>query len=309
MTPSSSARRPSQATSEVDPAGIPFSLDDALAFVRRRTPLVPRSALVLGSGLGVLAEGTAWEAAIPYSDLPGIPRSSVAGHAGRLLLGRWAGRPVAIAQGRSHLYEGFSAEVVTRMTRLLAALGSRALILTNASGGISARMAPGTLVLIEDQVNLQWRSPLRGIGTGAEIGTGADHADASTGTRGYGERGLTQRPVYDRELMAKASRAAAMAGVALERGVLGVMLGPSYETPAEIEMLERLGADVVCMSTAAETAVASSLGLPCVAVSCVTNWAAGRSGARLSHDDVTRAVGRAALPLKSMLERLVVGIV
>jgi purine-nucleoside phosphorylase len=308
MAPSIAPRRqPSGPQRPDDPAGIPFSLDDALAFVRRRTTLVPRSALVLGSGLGVLAEGTAWEAAIPYSDLPGIPRSSVAGHAGRLLLGRWGGRPVAIAQGRSHLYEGFSAEVVTRMTRLLAGLGARALILTNASGGIATRMAPGTLVLIEDQVNLQWRSPLRGVGP--EPGDDDRAGEANAAPRAYGERGLTVRPVYDRELMVKAARAAAMAGVTLERGVLGVMLGPSYETPAEIEMLERLGADVVCMSTGAETAVASSLGLPCVAVSCVTNWAAGRSPARLSHDDVTSAVARAALPLKSMLERLVVGIV
>ena len=289
MNPSLSARRLVPAAA--DAASIPFSLEDALAVVRRRTSLVPRSALVLGSGLGVLAEGTAWEAEIPYRDLPGIPLASVAGHAGRLLLGKWGGRPVAIAQGRAHLYEGFSAEVVTRMVRLLAGLGSKALILTNASGGIAARMAPGTLVLIEDQVNLQWRSPLRGIG---DLGGGA--------------RGLARRPVYDGELMAKATRAAAVAGVTLERGVLGVMLGPSYETPAEIEMLERLGADVVCMSTGAETALAASVGLPCVAVSCVTNWAAGRSSARLSHDDVTRSVAGAAAPLKSMLERLVMGI-
>jgi purine-nucleoside phosphorylase len=280
-----------------DAASIPFSLEDALAVVRRRTSLVPRSALVLGSGLGVLAEGTAWEAEIPYRDLPGIPLSSVAGHAGRLLLGKWGGRPVAIAQGRAHLYEGFSAGVVTRMVRLLAGLGSKALILTNASGGIAARMAPGTLVLIEDQVNLQWRSPLRGSG------------DLGGGQAGFGERGLTRRPVYDGELMAKAARAAAVAGVTLERGVLGVMLGPSYETPAEIEMLQRLGADVVCMSTGAESALASALGIPCVAISCVTNWAAGRSPVRLAHADVTSAVARVAPSLKSMLERLVVGIV
>ena len=292
MTPSISARRSAPAVE--DAAGIPFSLEDALAVVRRRTPLVPRSALVLGSGLGVLAEGTAWEAEIPYRDLPGIPRSSVPGHAGRLLLGKWGGRPVAIAQGRSHLYEGCTAEVATRMIRLLAGLGSKALILTNASGGIASRTAPGTLVLIEDQVNLQWRSPLLAGG------------DPSLGE--LGERGITRRPVYDEELMAKAARAAAVAGVRLERGVLGVMLGPSYETPAEIEMLERLGADIVCMSTGAEAALAATLGIPCVAVSCVTNWAAGRSSARLSHDDVTRSVAGAAAPLKSMLERLVMGI-
>ena len=290
-----------QSSVAADPASIPFPLEEALAVVRRRTPLVPRSALVLGSGLGVVAEGTAWEAAIPYSDIPGMPRSSVAGHAGRLLLGRWAGRPVAIAQGRSHLYEGYEPEVVTRMTRLLAALGAKALVLTNAAGGIAPCMSPGTLVLIEDQVNLQWRSPLRGAGA---FEPGADAAEGA----GLG-RGLTRRPAYDPELKAKAARAAGVAGVRLERGVLGVMLGPSYETPAEIDMLERLGADVVCMSTGAEAAEACTLGLPCVAISCVTNWAAGRSTATLSHDDVTKSVAGAAAPLRAMLERLVVAIV
>ncbi|HEY6572275.1 MAG TPA: purine-nucleoside phosphorylase [Candidatus Eisenbacteria bacterium] len=298
MSPSISARR--QASDAADPAGLPFPLEAALAVVRRRTPLVPRAALVLGSGLGVLAEGTAWEAAIPYADIPGIPRSSVAGHAGRLLLGKWAGRPVAIAQGRSHLYEGYEPEVVTRMTRLLAALGAKALVLTNAAGGIAPCMSPGTLVLIEDQVNLQWRSPLRGAAAFA----------AESGGEGAGlGRGLTRRPVYDAELKGKATRAAGVAGIRLERGVLGVMLGPSYETPAEIDMLERLGADVVCMSTGAEAAEAATLGLPCVAISCVTNWAAGRSTTPLSHDDVTKAVAAAAPPLKSMLERLVVAVV
>ncbi len=290
-----------------DPASHPFPLDEALAVVRRRTALVPRAALVLGSGLGVLAEGTAWEAAIPFADIPGIPRSSVAGHAGRLLLGRWAGRPVAMAQGRSHLYEGYEAEVVTRMTRLLAALGAKALVLTNAAGGIAPCMSPGTLVLIEDQVNFQWRSPDRGAG-GFALGAGAGGAGAGGASAGLG-RGLTRRPTYDAELSGKAARAAGVAGVRLERGVLGVMLGPSYETPAEIDMLERLGADVVCMSTGAEAAAASTLGLPCVAISCVTNWAAGRSTSPLRHDDVTKAVAGAAAPLKSMLERLVVAIV
>ena len=295
-----SARRHQPAAA--DPGSHPFDLGEALAVVRRRTSLVPRSALVLGSGLGVLAEGTAWEAAIPYAEIPGIPRSSVVGHAGRLLLGKWAGRPVAIAQGRSHLYEGHAAEVVTRMTRLLAGLGAKALVLTNAAGGIAPCMAPGTLVLIEDQVNLQWRSPLRGAG---EFTPGAGRGATGAG----GGRGLTHRPTYDADLKGKAARAAGVAGVRLERGVLGVMLGPAYETPAEIDMLERLGADVVCMSTGAETAEASTLGLPCVAISCVTNWAAGRSTSPLRHDDVTKAVAGAAAPLRSMLERLVVAIV
>jgi purine-nucleoside phosphorylase len=259
--------------------------------------MTPRTALVLGSGLGVIAEGTAWKADLLYEEIPGLPRSTVAGHEGRLLLGQWAGRPVAIAQGRSHLYEGHATETTTRMVRLLAALGVKALILTNAAGGIAPRMPPGTLALVEDHVTLQWRLAPRSGGDG--VGTAAAAI----------VRGNAPRAVYDAELMAKAVRAAALAGVLLQQGVLGVMLGPSYETPAEIAMLERLGADLVCMSTAAEAVEAARLGIPCIAISCVTNWAAGRSPARLRHEDVTDAVADVAGPLKAMLARLVVGLV
>jgi purine-nucleoside phosphorylase len=269
----------------------PFDAEEALRAVRRRTQLNPRVALVLGSGLGVLAQGVAWEATISTAEIPGIPRSTVPGHEGRLLLGRWAGRAVVVAQGRSHLYEGYSAAEVTRLVRLFHALGAKALVLTNASGGISPRMAPGSLVLVEDQVNLQWVSPGRRQG---------GHAG--------GPRGLASRPVYSAEILKKAERAAALAGVRAERGILGVMLGPSYETPAEIDMLERMGADVVCMSTAAEAAMACELGLPVGAISCVTNWAAGRSAARLDHAEVTAAVAAAAPALRSVLERLILAL-
>jgi len=265
-----------------------FDPEDALRVIRRRTTIVPRTALVLGSGLGPVVDGIAWDAAFPTSEIPGIPRSTVPGHAGRLLIGRWSGRPIVAAQGRAHLYEGYTAEEVTRMVRLFAALGAKALVLTNASGGIAPRMTPGSLMLVEDQVNLQWRSP-------------APAPDA-------GARALSARPTYSEDLMAKAARAAVNAGVRLERGVLGVMLGPSYETPAEIGMLERMGADAVCMSTGAEAAMAASLGLPTVAISCVTNWAAGKSASRLSHADVTASVSGTAPLLKSVLERLVLSL-
>jgi len=271
-----------------------FDPEEALRIIRRRTTIVPRTAIVLGSGLGPVVDGIAWDAAFPTSEIPGIPRSTVAGHAGRLLIGRWSGRPIVAAQGRAHLYEGYSAEEATRLIRLFAALGARALVLTNASGGITPRMAPGSLMLVEDQVNLQWRSPMRTAG-GDPGGPG--HA-----------RGLSARALYSEELMVKAARAAVNAGVRLERGVLGVMLGPSYETPAEITLLERMGADAVCMSTGVETAMAAALGLPTVAISCVTNWASGKSGARLSHADVTSSIGGTAPLLKSVLERLVLSL-
>jgi purine-nucleoside phosphorylase len=267
-----------------------FEVNEALAVIRRRTTLAPKLALVLGSGLGILAEGVAWDRSLPTEDVPGLPRSTVAGHSGRLLFGRWSGRTVVVAQGRSHLYEGYTAEEVTRLVRLFAALGAKALVLTNASGGITSRMAPGTLMLVEDQVNLQWRAP------------GLAKADPGN------PRGLHSRPVYSPDLLAKASRAAVNAGVRLERGILAVTLGPSYETRAEIAMLERMGADAVCMSTAAEVAAANEIGLPVCCISCVTNWAAGKSAVALRHEDVTAGVAAVAPALRSVIERLILAL-
>lgn len=277
-----------------------FDPGEALRVVRRRTQLVPRVALVLGSGLGVLAEGVAWEASIPTAEIPGLPRSTVPGHSGRLLLGRWSGRPVVVAQGRSHLYEGYTAEEVTRIIQLFAAVGAKALVLTNAAGGIARRMAPGSLMLVQDQLSLQWRAPTR---VEAKDADGEEALERSADPRGLGAR-----PTYSEELLVKAAHAATMAGVRAERGVLGVMLGPSYETPAEIAMLERMGADAVCMSTAAEASLASTIGFPVAAISCITNWAAGRGTERLRHADVTAAVAGAAKPLRSLLERLILAL-
>lgn len=272
-----------------------FDPDEALRLVRKRTTLVPRTAVILGSGLGALVEGIAWEATMPTAEIPGLPRSTVPGHAGRLLFGRWSGRPVVVAQGRSHLYEGYTAEEITRTVSLFATLGAKALILTNASGGISGRMIPGMLMLVEDQVNLQWRSPVR------------ETPDPSRAPA-TNPRGLDARPVYSPEILERSTRAAALAGVRAERGVLGVMLGPSYETRAEIEMLERMGADAVCMSTAAEAAMASTLGLPVGAISCVANRAAGKGTDRLSHADVTATIAGAVAPLRSLFERLLISL-
>jgi purine-nucleoside phosphorylase len=280
---------------------LPFDPDEALRTVRRRTQLVPRVALVLGSGLGALAEGVAWEASIPTAEISGLPRSTVPGHSGRLLLGRWSGRPVVVAQGRSHLYEGYSAEEVTRIIRLFAAVGAKSLILTNAAGGIARRLAPGSLMLVQDQVSLQWRAPTR-------VDPERSSRDEESLETSADPRGLGARPTYPEEFLAKAAHAATVAGVRAERGVLGVMLGPSYETPAEIAMLERMGADAVCMSTAAEASLASTIGLPVAAISCITNWAAGKGTARLSHADVTAAVAGAAKPLRSLLERLILAL-
>ncbi len=285
MTAASSAR-----TAAGPEALPPFDVNEALAVIRRRTTLVPKTALVLGSGLGVLAEGVAWDRSLTTAEIPGLPRSTVPGHSGRLLFGRWSGRSVVVAQGRSHLYEGYTAEEVTRLIRLFAALGAKALVLTNAAGGITPRMAPGTLMLVEDQVNLQWRAP------------GLAKTDPAN------PRGLASRPLYAPDLLAKAARAAVNAGVRVERGVLGVTLGPSYETRAEIAMLERMGADAVCMSTAAEVAAANEIGLPSGCISCITNWASGKGTAVLRHEDVTAGVASVAPALRSVLERLILAL-
>ena len=268
----------------------PFDVNDAVSVIRRRTALLPKTALVLGSGLGVLAEGVAWDRTFTTEEIPGLPRSTVAGHSGRLLIGRWSGRAVVVAQGRSHLYEGYTAEEVTRLVRLFAALGAKALVLTNASGGISSRMTPGSLMLVEDQVNLQWRAP------------GLTPAPTEN------PRGLTTRPVYSADLLNKAMRAAVNAGVRAERGILGVTLGPSYETRAEIGLLERMGADAVCMSTGAEVAAANEIGLPVACLSIVTNWAAGKSPRALRHEDVTAGVAAVAPSIRSVIERLLLAL-
>ena len=296
MTAPTSARPAVKAGADLET----FDLSAALAVIRKRTALVPKTALVLGSGLGILAEGTAWDRSLPTEEIPGLPRSTVAGHSGRLLFGRWSGRSVVVAQGRSHLYEGYTAEQVTRIVRIFAALGARSLVLTNASGGISPRMAPGTLMLIEDQVNLQWRAPGRAMVE--EVGA------AGAGSATPNPRGLTSRPIYSPDLLAKAARAAVNAGVRAERGVLGVTLGPSYETRAEIAMLERMGADAVCMSTAAEVAAANEIGLPVACISCVTNWAAGKSTETLRHEDVTAGVAAVAPALRAVIERLILAL-
>ena len=288
MTAPASARPAVKAGADLET----FDLSAALAVIRKRTALVPKTALVLGSGLGILAEGTAWDRSLPTEEIPGLPRSTVAGHSGRLLFGRWSGRSVVVAQGRSHLYEGYTAEQVTRIVRIFAALGARSLVLTNASGGISPRMAPGTLMLVEDQVNLQWRAPGRAAGAAGP----------------QNPRGLTSRPIYSPDLLAKAARAAVNAGVRAERGVLGVTLGPSYETRAEIAMLERMGADAVCMSTATEVAAANEIGLPVACISCVTNWAAGKSSETLRHEDVTAGVAAVAPALRAVIERLILAL-
>lgn len=240
-----------------------------------------RLALVLGSGLGALAARLEGARAIPYAELAGMPPSGVAGHAGRLVIGSLAGTRVLVQEGRVHRYEGRSVREVTRAVRAFARLGVRGLFLTNASGGLNQALAQGALMRIVDHLDLQGgESPL-----------------------GWAERGAGTP--YDAGLGAILDAAAEKSGVALARGVYAGLLGPSYETPAEVRMLQRLGADAVGMSTVAEALAAHAEGLRVAAVSVVTNPAAGLGAAPLSHQEVVAAGQAAAERMARLLEAAV----
>jgi purine-nucleoside phosphorylase len=250
---------------------IESSMAAAVATVRARDERVPDVALILGSGLGALADEFEDGTALPFTDIPGFPPAAVAGHAGRLVIGRLEGRAVIALQGRFHLYEGHDAATITLPVRLMLALGARTLIVTNAAGGINRSFRSGDLMLIEDHINLMMRNPLIG--------------PVQAGDTRFPD--MTE--AYDRPLRALALRVGETQGVRLVSGVYAAVLGPSYETPAEIRMLERLGADAIGMSTVPEVIVARARGVPVLGVSLITNAAAGVTGEPLSHDEVIAA--------------------
>jgi purine-nucleoside phosphorylase len=234
----------------------------------------PVAGIVLGSGLGGLAERIEDAVRIPFSHVPGFPNVTVAGHAGQLLGGMLGGRPVVALAGRFHLYEGHEASLAAFPVRVLHALGAPVYIASNAAGGVRRTFEPGDLMLIADHMNLMFRNPLIGA---SEPGD---------------ERFPDMSDPYDRALRDQMRQAAAAVGVPLQDGVYCGLLGPTYETPAEVRMLERLGVDAVGMSTVPEVIVARALGMRAVAVSCITNKAAGLSAEKLNHAEVMEA-GRA----------------
>lgn len=247
----------------------------------------PGLALVLGSGLGFLAESAGDAVRIPYREIPGFPEPTVEGHAGELVCGVVAGRQVLIQSGRFHIYEGHSAATAAQAVRVFAALGIRILMLTNAAGGVRRTFGPGTLMLMADQVNLMFRNPLIGPVRPGE------------------ERFPDMSAPFDPGLRDLARRVAKERGIRLDEGVYAGLTGPSYETPAEVRMLERLGVDAVGMSTVPEILAARALGIRCLAISTITNAAAGISAVRLSHQDVVEA----ALAVKDNMALLVEGII
>jgi purine-nucleoside phosphorylase len=243
--------------------------ESAAQLLLSQTPFRPTIGLVLGSGLGGFADEFSEATRIPYANIPSFPRSTAIGHAGQMMIGKVGDIAVAAMQGRVHLYEGYSAQEVTFPTRVLGCMGIRALILTNAAGGINLEYKQGALVVIADHINLQGQNPL--VGANDER---------------FGPRFPDMTQAYWKPYREIAFRAARRLGQTIYQGVYAGLLGPSYETPAEIRYLRTIGADLVGMSTIAEVIVARHMGLKVLAISCVTNMAAGISDAVLNHEEV-----------------------
>jgi purine-nucleoside phosphorylase len=259
----------------------------ALAKIRLVTPAEPRIAVVLGSGLGAFADELSDATTIPYSTIPGWPKATAVGHAGKLVLGNLEGIPVAVMSGRNHLYEGYTGAQVTFGVKLLHRLGARSIVFTNAAGGINLAYSQGALVLISDHINLQGVNPL--------IGPNDDS---------LGPRFPDMTDAYSEEYRAIAREVAEKLGIELGEGVYAALSGPSYETPAEIRYLRAIGADLVGMSTVPEVIVANYLGMRVLAISCVTNMAAGILPKKINHEEVLETGGKVRDTLVRLLKGL-----
>lgn len=261
--------------------------EEAAAAIRTRTPLRPGIGIVLGTGLGGFADLLTDTLAMPYAEIPHFPRSTVEGHRGQLVLGRFAGIDVAVMQGRVHAYEGYTPQEVVFPMRVLGRLGISTVIVTNASGGIRESYTPGQLVLIRDQINFTGENPCSG-----------PHEPR------FGERFFDMSDAYSARLRALAQSAAADQGHALEEGVYLGLIGPSFETPAEIRAFRTLGADLVGMSTVFEVIAARQMGIEVLGFSCVTNMAAGVLATPIDHSEVLAIGARAQQELANLLAAL-----
>ena len=260
-------------------------VEDAAAAVRARCGPLPDTAVVLGSGLGDFAHVLRDAVAMPYGELPHWPVSGVVGHAGQLIVGTVAGTRVAALSGRVHMYEGHDLATVAFATRVMGRLGVRRLVLTNAAGGIDAGFAVGTLMIIDDHINLLGGSPLAG-----------------PNDERWGPRFPDMTEVYSRRLRDVADDVARVRGVTVTHGVYAAVPGPSYETPAEIRYLRTIGADAVGMSTVPEAIAARHMGLEVLGISCITNMAAGVTGQPLVHGEVIETARRVRGSFITLLE-------
>lgn len=278
---------PAPPTAET-PAGLFQQVEEAAKFISSKTALRPSIAIVLGSGLGDFADEVTEAVKINFADIPHFLRSTAVGHAGQLVLGKIAGCPVVVMQGRVHMYEGYAASRVALPIRVFGRLGVGAAILTNAAGGINLDYGQGSLVVIKDHINLQGQNPL----VGAEDPR-------------FGQRFIDMTEAYPRSYRRLAITAAKKIGIALPQGVYAALLGPSYETPAEIRFLRTIGADLVGMSTVPEVIVARQTGIKVLAISCVTNMAAGILDKPLNHEEVLETGRRVAGQFKSLLREVI----
>lgn len=276
----------------IPPSEQPARLDALEAAVRSRTDLIPELGMVLGSGLGGLADDLEDAVAIPFNDLPGWPAATAPGHLGRLLLGRLADRPVVMLQGRFHLYEGNAPGLVAQPVLLFGRLGARAVILTNAAGGLDPSFGPGTLMVIGDHLNLTGQNPL----TGANAGS-------------IGERFTDMTDAWSPRLRVALHEAGRAEGVELAEGVYVGLTGPNYETPAEVRLYASMGGHAVGMSTVMECIAARWAGLEVCGISLVTNAGAGYSGEPLTHEEVLAAGAEAGPRLARVIRRFVEGYV
>jgi purine-nucleoside phosphorylase len=262
--------------------------EHATRVIRSRISVEPRIAVVLGSGLGGFADDFEEPVGIPYEDIPGFMRSTAAGHAGRLVIGKIDSVPVLAMQGRVHYYEGYSLEEVTFPIRTFSLLGIKTLVLTNAAGGINVQLVQGALMVISDHLNLMGVNPL--IGPNDER---------------FGPRFPDMSAVYSPELQELVVDEAKAIGVEVRRGVYGALSGPSYETPAEIHLLRTMGADAVGMSTVPEAIVARHMGLEVLGISCITNMAAGIGDKPINHEEVMATGDRVRGTFTELLGRVI----
>ena len=261
---------------------------EAAGFIRKQIRVEPQIALVLGSGLGAFADELQDASVIPYSEIPHFPRSSAIGHAGKLVVGKVSDVPVAVMAGRVHYYEGYSMQRVTFPMRVFSRLGIQAALLTNAAGGINLQLQQGCLVVMRDHINLQGSNPL--IGPNDER---------------FGERFIDMTEAYDSNFRAMALEEGRRLGINICDGVYVAVPGPSYETPAEIRFLRTIGADVVGMSTVPEVIVARHCRMKILAISCVTNMAAGVLNQPINHAEVLETGERVRTSFVALLKALI----